>query len=134
MILIVGGVFQGKKEYAKNLALEKGFNDSVNIWSGINLLVMEYLKNGLISESKEKNAVNNNNDISMMETVKKIINKEMNKSKNCIIIADEVGMGIVPMAKLEMDYREVLGRILCDLAKQADEVYRVVCGIGQRIK
>jgi len=133
MILIVGGVFQGKQEYAENLVLEKGFDNNVNIWLGINRLVMSYLKSGLDTKNKEKNLINNN-DTYMIEAIKKIINEEMSKSKNCIIIADEAGMGIVPIAKLEMDYREVLGRLLCDLAKQADEVYRVVCGIGQRIK
>ena len=42
--------------------------------------------------------------------------------------------GIVPIDSFEREYRERTGRILVKLAEQADEVVRVVCGIGQRIK
>ena len=47
---------------------------------------------------------------------------------------DEVGNGIVPIDFLEREYRERTGRILVKLANQADEVVRVICGIGQKIK
>ncbi len=53
---------------------------------------------------------------------------------DCILICDEIGNGIVPMEAEERTYRERTGRILERLAAQADEVVRVVCGIGQRIK
>lgn len=51
-----------------------------------------------------------------------------------IFICDEVGNGIVPIEKSERDYRECVGRVLCVLAKEADRVERVHCGIGQVIK
>ncbi len=51
-----------------------------------------------------------------------------------VIVSDEVGNGIVPMEKEERAYRECLGRILIEAAKQADRVERVMCGLGQRIK
>lgn len=53
---------------------------------------------------------------------------------DCILICDEIGNGIVPMEAEERTYRERTGRILERLAAQADEVIRVVCGIGQKIK
>lgn len=53
---------------------------------------------------------------------------------DCIIISDEIGNGIVPMDALEREYRERTGRILIEIAKKAEEVERVICGIGQRIK
>ena len=53
---------------------------------------------------------------------------------DCILICDEIGNGIVPMEAEERIYRERTGRILEQLAAQADEVVRVVCGIGQKIK
>ena len=53
---------------------------------------------------------------------------------NWIIISDEVGNGIVPLDKLERQYRECLGRILIEAAQRADRVERVICGLGQRIK
>ncbi len=56
------------------------------------------------------------------------------KNPGCIIISDEIGNGIVPVDAFEREYRERTGRILVKLANQADEVVRVICGIGQKIK
>ena len=53
---------------------------------------------------------------------------------DCIIICDEVGNGIVPAGSAEREYRERVGRILILLAQRAEEVERVICGIGQKIK
>ena len=53
---------------------------------------------------------------------------------DCIIISDEIGNGIVPMEHEEREYRELTGRLLCELANKADRVERIVCGIGERIK
>ena len=52
----------------------------------------------------------------------------------CIIISDEIGGGLVPMDAFEREYRERTGRILVELANGAEEVERVICGIGQKIK
>lgn len=53
---------------------------------------------------------------------------------NCVIISDEIGNGIVPVEAFERKYRERTGRTLVELAKKAEEVERVICGIGQKIK
>lgn len=53
---------------------------------------------------------------------------------DCVIISDEVGNGIVPTEAFEREYRERTGRILVELASKAEEVERVICGIGQKIK
>lgn len=53
---------------------------------------------------------------------------------DCVIISDEVGNGIVPIEAFEREYREKTGRILVELAKRAEGVERVICGIGQKIK
>ncbi|MGN0288256.1 MAG: bifunctional adenosylcobinamide kinase/adenosylcobinamide-phosphate guanylyltransferase [Lachnospiraceae bacterium] len=51
-----------------------------------------------------------------------------------IILSDEIGNGIVPVDAFEREYREKTGRLLIRLARLADEVERVVCGMGQKIK
>lgn len=58
----------------------------------------------------------------------------LDRYKNCIIISDEIGNGIVPLEPFEREYRERVGRILIQLAERAEEVERVICGIGQKIK
>ena len=51
-----------------------------------------------------------------------------------IVISDEVGNGIVPMDASCREYRESLGRLLCDIAAESGKVVRIFCGIGQRLK
>lgn len=58
----------------------------------------------------------------------------LNRCGDCIIICDEIGNGIVPMEAFERKYRERIGRMLIQLAREAEEVERVICGIGQKIK
>lgn len=56
------------------------------------------------------------------------------KNPGLILVTDEVGYGIVPMEREEREWREACGRICTVLASQADEVIRVCCGIGQKLK
>ena len=58
----------------------------------------------------------------------------IDKNPDCILICDEIGNGIVPIDRFEREYREQVGRILIEVAKRADRVERITCGIGQRIK
>lgn len=53
---------------------------------------------------------------------------------DCIVLCDEIGSGIVPMDAFERAYRDRTGEMQRELAGMADEVVRVLCGIGQRIK
>lgn len=50
------------------------------------------------------------------------------------ICCDEVGLGVVPVDFAEREFRDEVGRMLCALAKRAERVFRVIAGIGQRIK
>ena len=51
-----------------------------------------------------------------------------------VIVANEVGSGVVPIAKEDRAFREAVGRALCVIAQEAEQVTRCVCGIGVRIK
>lgn len=53
---------------------------------------------------------------------------------DAVITADEVGCGVVPVDAADRAWREAVGRSLCGLAQHADQVTRVICGIGVRIK
>ena len=54
--------------------------------------------------------------------------------ENLTIVCNELGCGVVPMERADRAWREKTGRLLCELAKQAQEVYRVTAGIAVRIK
>ena len=51
-----------------------------------------------------------------------------------VVTMAELGCGLIPADAFERDYRETVGRISCELAKHADAVYRVCCGIAMRLK
>lgn len=65
------------------------------------------------------------------EELLKILEKNENLQ---LLISDEIGYGLVPIDNFEREYREFHGRVMTELAEQADCVERVVCGIPQRIK
>lgn len=120
MKLVIGGYAQGKLEFVKREHLgesaecvEKLAEEPV-IFNHLHTWIRERIADGGCPEEEIKEYIRKNPD--------------------CILISDEVGNGIVPMDAFEREYRERCGRILVELAKEADEVERVICGIGQRIK
>ncbi|MGM9936048.1 MAG: bifunctional adenosylcobinamide kinase/adenosylcobinamide-phosphate guanylyltransferase [Candidatus Ornithomonoglobus sp.] len=107
MILIIGGAYNGKTEFAKSL----GVPDTKILYN---------------AHEKIKQLMRENKDVEA-EFKKAIEGIE-------IITCDEIGLGIVPVDKFERDWREKTGRIICETAKKADTVYRVYYGIAQKIK
>ncbi len=55
-------------------------------------------------------------------------------AKKDVVIATEVGGGVVPMDAGARHDREQAGRLACLLAERADTVVRVCCGIPQVLK
>lgn len=51
-----------------------------------------------------------------------------------VVIATEIGGGVVPMDAGQRHAREQAGRLACLLAARADTVVRVCCGIPQVLK
>lgn len=54
--------------------------------------------------------------------------------KTAVVISDEIGNGIVPLEKEDRLYRDIVGECQQKLAAGAEAVYRVYCGICQRLK
>lgn len=50
------------------------------------------------------------------------------------IVTNEVGLGIVPDTRLGRYFRDLQGRINQLIAKEASEVYLVICGLAQQLK
>ena len=52
----------------------------------------------------------------------------------CVMVLNEVGMGIVPETPLARVFRDVSGRCGQLAAQEADKVYLTVCGIPMQVK
>ncbi|MGX7148591.1 bifunctional adenosylcobinamide kinase/adenosylcobinamide-phosphate guanylyltransferase [Enterococcus ureasiticus] len=64
----------------------------------------------------------------------KITKTIMETDTKAVIVTNEVGSGIVPMTSLGRWFQDLLGKVNQYLAKEAEQVYFVVCGIPQKIK
>ena len=51
-----------------------------------------------------------------------------------ILICDEVGCGVVPMNPAQRTWREQVGRLCCRLARRAERVERMFCGLPMTLK
>ena len=51
-----------------------------------------------------------------------------------VVVADEIGAGVIPLDPFEQAWREETGRLLCAYAKRADVVERMLVGIPMVIK
>ena len=134
MIFVIGGVHQGKLDYTLKLTkfnnedvidclnigslkIDKVLTDNRPVVYNFNILIKELLK--LYNDEK---------------IVEEKIDTMLKENKKSVIISNEIGYGIVPIDKFERRYRELTGRICCQVAKESEEVHRVICGIGTVIK
>lgn len=124
MILVTGGCFQGKTDYAcRTFGVEReeavdGMSCPLEDIYTAKLLYHfhEYIRR-LMQEGQEL-------DVQRLKA----------ENPSLILVTNELGYGVVPIDKFDRDYREKTGRICCEIAKEALEVHRVVCGIGTVIK
>ena len=52
----------------------------------------------------------------------------------CLVVSNEVGMGVVPPNRLGVLFRDMLGRANQRIAKRADEVMLLVAGLPWKLK
>lgn len=109
MKLYIGGAFQGQEELAREE------NPLEEIYSDFH----ETIREAVLQQGKDP---------------REFAREFCQDHPYAIVIANEVGAGVVPMAASDRAFREAVGRSLCIIAQQADQVIRCVCGIGVRIK
>lgn len=54
--------------------------------------------------------------------------------KDHVLICEDISCGVVPIEPELRKWREMNGRLCLYLAKEAEAVYRVLCGLEQRLK
>ncbi|MEF2877542.1 MAG: bifunctional adenosylcobinamide kinase/adenosylcobinamide-phosphate guanylyltransferase [Blautia sp.] len=126
MKLIIGGAFQGKKEYVKT---RFGIKEQ-QMKDGADAAYEDIFQAPCLYHFHEwvKKALKENWDLENLEE------KLMERNPGILVISNELGYGVVPVEAFDRKYRECTGRLCTALAKKSDEVIRVVCGIGMVIK
>lgn len=125
MILITGGAYQGKYEFARSeLGISDGWIDGGHcrygeIFSCKGINHFHELIRRCMAEGRS------------LDSLPHVL---MKRNPGICIITDELGCGIVPVDKADRKFRETHGRICTVLAAEAAAVYRVICGIGVKIK
>lgn len=106
MIFITGPLYAGKEEYIRQAL---GWGD-------------------------EEFAANAVRDVQMLVPCEnpEALADELARRK--VVLATEVGCGVVPVDPAERKKREEAGRLACLLAARAETVIRVCCGIPQLLK
>lgn len=115
LIFVVGGSGQNKREKTRHKFL------------GVHV-------SPLFSDRVRQALADNRDPMEMTRNYLASMRKELSDESVLAVVSDEVGCGIVPMDRDERVFREANGRVNCLLAEEADEVYRVMAGIFQKIK
>ena len=124
MILILGGAYQGKRSYTKrrfSLDEEDIFtcSDSYVDYSKKCLDHLEEFTYACVRDGKDPLAY-------IMENQSQIQDK--------VLICQDIFCGVVPMERDLRLWRDATGKLCQYLASEADSVYRLYCGLEQRLK
>ena len=114
MILVIGGLASGKREYVRK---EYGFSDQDMADAVLDdQPVICNLQNLVARDPAQSSSI------------------AADLMKKQIVICNEVGCGIVPMSQNDRETREAVGRLCIKLAREADKVIRICSGIPTVIK
>lgn len=129
VILVTGGAFQGKTTYIR----EQLWKDSMELVEGENW-EPERVSHSFAVNHLERCIRRQLAEGKSQEEILEGLLQAAQGQEDVIWEIREIGCGIVPMEKEDRRWREVTGRIGCELVGRADQVYRVISGIGVRIK
>ena len=125
MILIIGGRYQGKRDYAMTHYAVTG--DDVFTCDEAHLVELDHR----VIEHIECYALG---CVKRGESPSEFWLAHLAELEDKILIADDISCGVVPMSATLRAWREASGRANAMLAARSERVIRVFCGLGQVIK
>ena len=131
MKLVIGGAFQGKTSYAKDTYhIQEGWID------GRSCGMEEIFSCSGIHHFHEyaKRMMRDGSLLDLEHQAEGFAEKLFRRNPDIVIVSNELGCGVVPVDKEGRIWRELVGRLCTSLAARADEVVRVMCGIGMNLK
>lgn len=154
MILIIGGAYQGKLEYAKkkfdineddifdckmNLASEKNSGPSAETGTSDCKAAADVSEPEVLSIDFSKTCI-----YGIEEFAYACIQKNMepmdyfkeheSEWQDSILICEDIFCGVVPLGADMREWRQATGRLCKHLALEAASVSRIFCGLEQKLK
>ena len=126
MKMIIGGAYQGKLGYAVKLTGYKKEDFVDGACCGLNEI---YQAKGIVNFHEYVRRY-----LETSEDRSGLAEHLAEKNPELVIVSNELGYGVVPCEPTDRRWREAVGRICTELAKNAAQVIRVVCGIGMILK
>lgn len=124
MILFFGGAYNGKLEFVMEkykisqdeifFCQDENLNFDKKVICGLHIFIRACVINKV-------NAVD-------------ILKNNISLLKDKIIICDEINSGIVPVKKIDREWREKTGRSLQFISQNSTDIYRIFFGIGEKLK
>ena len=125
MILVFGGAYQGKLDYA----LERFGLTENDIYRCSDETTAMPESSAIIYELDKWILALLKTDIDTDDAVDRFIER----NTTAIVISNDISCGIVPEDALMRKWREAVGRALAKIARGSDEVIRLFCGIPTRL-
>lgn len=124
MILIIGGAYQGKLDYAKaafSLTPEEIFTcDGTQIdFTKRCVNALEAFCYACVQDDIDPEAY---------------FREHQDEWQDSILICGDLSSGVVPIDPVQRQWRHVSGRLCQYLASEARQVSRIFCGLEQRLK
>ena len=125
MVLIIGGAYQGKLDFAKlhygiseediyMCTEEKGIQFGAPCIHQLEEFTLWCVRNG-------RNAV-------------ELFRAHRPEWENSILICQDIFCGVVPLGADMRAWREMTGRLCAYLSREAESVSRIFCGLEQKLK
>lgn len=118
MVLIIGGAYQGKLEFAKETL---GITDVYTC----NDDEIDFSKDCIYKI--EEFTAHHPDPVTYFESHRE-------QWRNSVLILEDIFCGVVPMGVENRAWRQRTGRLAQYLSREADRVSRIFCGLEQRLK
>ena len=137
IIILTGGAFQGQEEYAAAHYPGSKVFPELSVW------FRELLREGKEPEKAIKRALSFSENVGPVELEEGDTGSSSAESMSAegegdaspaVVIAHEIGSGVVPLDPFERSLRERYGRFMTELAERAERVERIFCGLSERLK
>lgn len=126
MIFVFGGSYQGKTDFVK-----KTFS-----LTDEDIFVPE---EGMTEFETDRKAISHMERFIYSRIEKELpvfdwFDEHMEMFRDRIVICDDISCGVVPIEKILRLYRDNVGKQMQIFSREADEVYRVYAGLGEKLK